>query len=425
MYNEDIKWIVKSIQQIMYQNGYSNIVVNRVLKTANLERKEQNTHRQIVYGVIENWLYLEHLLSLYVNKRMKRDLKCFLMAGLYELLFLDGRPNHVVLNRYVDTAKVDYKYAHKFVNAVMRRALREPYDLTSLNRLDYLSLKYSQPKWLVERWLKQFGDDETEQLLSQNQKKRSIFLRVNRNLATAETLIDALDKQGVVANKVKGLPYAVEVVAFSEVALASLDAFKAGWFTVQDAGAMRVAEAADISGDMQVLDLCSAPGGKATDMAERLTEGHVLACDIHEHKIRLIEQNIKRLRLNNISTRISNAKVLNPDFIDKYDRVLLDAPCSGFGVISKKPEIKYRKTLNDIENLIKIQREMLDVAQNYVKIGGNLIYSTCTIDLEENQAQIELFLKQHSHFELLVEESANTSEILSDGFYVAVLKRIR
>ncbi len=438
MYNRDIKWIVKCIVQIMMRGGYSGIVINRVLKSADLTRREENALRNTVLGVVENWLYLEYLLSLYVAKKVRGELKCFLMAGLYELHFTDGRASHAIVNRYVDSAKVDYPKNQKFVNAILRRSQREVPDLSKLNPLRAQSLKYSFPEWLIAMWSKQYGASTTEQIMKNSLAQRGLFLRVNAQQTTRQKLLDALLKDGVAAAPA-ALPNAIAVRSFGESHLTDLAAFKAGHFSVQDLSAMLVGYLSGAKPGDQVLDLCSAPGGKALDLAERIgASGHLIACDIHDHKLKLISQSADRLKLCNLTVEKSDAATLRSDFIDRFDVVLLDAPCSGLGTIGKKPEIKYRKSIQDLEKLANIQQKMLERAAKYVKNGGNLVYSTCTLNQMENRDQVKRFLCEHDNY-ALVEPSGKFAvplpvvdgavEIVpgaqwSDGFFIAVLKRI-
>ncbi len=439
MYNSDIKWIVKSIVQIMMRGGYSTIVINRVLKSAGLTQREENTHRNTVMGVVENWLYLEYLLSLYVDKKVRGELKCFLMAGLYELHFTDGRDSHAVVNRYVDTAKVDYPKNEKFVNAILRRSQREVPDLSILKPLRAMSLKYSFPEWLIKMWTEQYGKALTEQIMANSLAQRGVFLRVNCRQTSRRALLDELMSNGVAAAEAK-LPNAIAVKSFGECRMTDLEAFKAGRFSVQDLSAMLVGHLCAAKPGDQVLDLCSAPGGKALDLAERIgDDGHLIACDIHDHKLKLIEQSADRLKLCNLAIEKSDARALRTDYLNRFDVVLLDAPCSGLGTIGKKPEIKYRKTARDIENLANIQQKMLERAAKYVKIGGNLVYSTCTLNRMENGDQIAHFLAERPNFRLVEPRERIDLELpvvngmveivpgaeWSDGFFIAILKRMK
>ncbi len=388
--------------------------------------------------MVENWLYLEYLLSLYVNKKVRGALKCFLMAGLYELHFAAGRQPHAVVNRYVDTAKLDFPKNEKFVNAILRRSLREVPSLASLPLKQQLSLKYSFPEWLIDLWQKQYGLETCRAIMSSSLEQRGVFLRVNTNEIARAALVEQLRALGIVAEPAI-LPNAIAISSFGDNRLTELAAFKSGQFTVQDLSAMLVGHLAGAKAGNRVLDLCSAPGGKAFDLAERVGQtGELIACDIHPHKLKLISDAAMRLKLNNIKTEISDAMQFRADFVKGFDIVLLDAPCSGLGTIGKKPEIKYRKSLDDIKKLQNIQQKMLEQAAKYVKVGGNLVYSTCTLNQFENDMQIVDFLKSHPQFNLVPAAQLTTVDLptrdgmveiipgndWSDGFFIAVLKRI-
>lgn len=438
MYNPDIKYIVKSLYKIMSEDGYSNLVINQVLGESGLVLRDRRTHRQIVYGTIENWLYLSYVLKRFSKKKIKNNLRIFLMAGLYELLFLSGRQAHSVVNRYVDTAKVDYPYATKFVNAALRHAQRNQIDLSRLPAAERLSIQYSHPRWLVARWLELFGQAKTHDILKTNLSSKAIYLRVNRQKITTDQLLKDLQAVGVVAKKSEVLDYAIKVEQFNTADFTELNSYQLGHFSVQDLSSMLVGEVLPLAPNAHVLDLCAAPGGKACAIAERIVDnGRVIACDIHAHKIKITKDHAVRLSLANMTVKFNDATKFNHNFVESFDHVLLDAPCSGLGIISKKPEIKYRKHIDDIYDLAKIQENMLDIACKYVKVGGNLLYSTCTIDPIENENQIDSFLKRHSNYQLLdIKEmldqavpsrggmvSILPNEQWSDGFFIAVLTR--
>ncbi len=422
----------------MQKGGYSNIVINRVLASADLTVREEKTHRNTVLGAVENWLYLEYLLQLYVAKKVRGELKCFLAAGLYELHFARGREAHAVVNRYVDTAKVDFPKNHKFVNAILRRSLREVPDITQLPLEQKLSLQYSFPIWLIDLWRKQYGMATCQSIMANSLAQRGVFLRVNQNQISRSELLSELQVNGLTVEPAI-LPNAVYVSAFGEKRLTELSAFQSGLFSIQDLSAMLVGHLAGVKPGDKVLDLCSAPGGKALDLAERIgPHGQLLACDIHKHKLKLIRRAAQRLKLNNIAVELSDATQHRPDFEGNFDVVLLDAPCSGLGTIGKKPEIKYRKNRQDITKLQIIQQKMLEQAANYVKIGGNLVYSTCTLNDLENRTQIINFLKRHHQYrvrtvshltDMALPTKDDMVEIIpgngwSDGFFIAILQRI-
>lgn len=425
----------------MLEQGYSNLVVNEQLRDNNLSTVQANLLRKVVYGAVENWLYLDYWLTILAPRKSKPDVKMLLMAGLYELHFLSGTYAHVIVNRYVEAAKKHFPYAKDFVHAVLRKAQREPLNLEPLSPLERLSLQYSHPKWLVGKWLKRYGLEESEALLKANLQQRPLALRVNTFKAKTQQVIASLEEEGCECSRDVHLENAVLVRRIGQKSLENLTAFQQGWVTVQDVSSMLVGHIANPSEGQKWLDLCAAPGGKATDLASRLMpSGQVIACDIHAHKLPLITQNLTRLGLTNCEVRHQDAGVCVEDFHQCFDGVLLDAPCSGFGIIGRKPEIKYRKQPEDIGQLVGIQKALLDLAADYVKPSGYLIYSTCTIFKEENEDQIADFLSRRQDYVLeaiqaLVPEgvpnlatqggmlSLRQSNHWSDGFFIAKLKR--
>ncbi len=431
MYNEDIKYIVASLEAIMLRDGYSQLVINACIHKAKLDSQTAKLHRKVVYGVVENYLYLEEFLNRLVNKKIKAKLKFFMLAALYELHFLDGRKAHAVVNRYVDTAKIDHKGSEKFVNAVLRRSLREPLAREVENTAEEIALKYSYPLWLVTHWLAIFERDKTISILQHSHDKSPLHLRVNPIRSDRSALITKLlddDVEAVINDK---LDNAVVVTGFGKRSLDDWDAYVEGYCSVQDLSAMLVGHVAGAKAGDQVLDLCAAPGGKTMDLAERVyPDGKVIANDKYQHKMNLIEENALRLGLDKVvKTNLSDGRILNEEWRNRFDLVLVDAPCSGLGTIAKNPEIKYRKTEKDIIRLASIQMELLKTASAYVKTGGRIIYSTCTIEPRENRLLVERFLSENQNFYLLPTKFGDMIEILpagefSDGFFIAVLEKM-
>jgi len=439
---QEVQVIVTCLKQIMLNEGYSNLVVNDQIRGAKLEGATANRVRKVVYGTIEHWLYLEAWLSNLTHKGMKPDVKMLLMAGLYELNYLSGTHDHVIVNRYVNAVLKIAPHAKDYVHAILRRAQREPLDLSGLDLKNRLSLTYSHPIWLVGKWLKRLGEVETEALLQANLAQRPLALRVNTLRATQGQVLDSLLEAGAKAELDPYLDNAILVHNLGGNNLETLSCFSGGWVTVQDVSSMLVGHIAAPRTGESWLDMCAAPGGKATDLAVRTGPGgRVIACDLHEHKLPLIQENADRMGLGQLEVRKQDARIRVEAFEGAFDGVVLDAPCSGFGIIGRKPEIKYRKRPEDIGALSLVQKGLLELAGDYVKPGGYLIYSTCTIFKEENEDQILDFLDKRADYvcesiEGLVPvgvplASKDVGMMLlrqsngwSDGFFIAKLRRL-
>lgn len=442
---EEVATILICLRQIVLDEGYSNIVVNEQLKGSKLDHNVAARVRKVVYGTLENWIYLESWLGSLAHKSIKSDIKLLLMAGLYELNFLSGTFDHVIVNRYLAAVETFAPHAKAFVNAIFRNAQRQPLTLTHLKPQEYLSITYSYPMWLVGKLLKRFGQAETQALLEAGQMQRPLYLRVEADKMSVDAVVQMLEQAGVSVTADKWLNNALAISHLGPNRLEALEPFADGLVTVQDVSSMLVGHVARPEAGDKWLDLCAAPGGKATDLASRCgAEGRVVACDIHPHKLDLIIENARRLGLENLSARLGDASVVQDEFFEAFDGVLLDAPCSGMGIIGRKPEIKLRKRPDDIVGLVDIQKRMLELAAAYVKPGGYLIYSTCTIFSEENEAQIERFLEARTDYErvdLSIDLPADLPVVhrdalaqgmvhlrqsngWSDGFFIAKLKRL-
>ncbi|MFR3071714.1 MAG: 16S rRNA (cytosine(967)-C(5))-methyltransferase RsmB [Paeniclostridium sp.] len=303
--------------------------------------------------------------------------------------------------------------------------------------VDNLATKYSYNKWIVRNWISNFGREFTEDLLEANTERPSIYLRVNTLKTTRDELIKLLEEQEVNCEKVPFMDEAIKVNNLKNIENNKL--FKEGYFTVQDISSMLVGKVANPKEEKLVLDVCSAPGGKTTHLGTIMKNtGQVISRDIFDHKLKLINNTIKRLGLKNIKVENFDALNIDENSIDKFDYVICDVPCSGMGIIKRKPEIKFKKE-EEIKDLPIIQKKILNNASKYVKLGGNLIYSTCTIHDEENINIVKEFLNINDNFELVPIDEVNVDldnqdkgyiKIYPnihgmDGFFIAKLKRVR
>ncbi|MBC7088264.1 MAG: 16S rRNA (cytosine(967)-C(5))-methyltransferase RsmB [Tissierellales bacterium] len=403
--------------------------------------------KEITYGVVKNITIIDQIISDYSKIKLNKLHRIVLNAlrmGIYQIIYLDRVPEYSILNDSVELVK---KYTHKgnanYVNAILRNISRDKEKIIKrYNDLDFdintLSLVYSFPQFLVEMWVNDYGIDFTRSLLDSLNSKAKLNIRVNITKVSRDDLIKRLETYGYIVEKTRYSNYGL--IVKNPEKLFQTEEFIDGYFTVQDESSMLVAEVADIEGNSFVLDVCSAPGGKATHIAEYIGDnGIVLARDKSNSKIQLIKENVKRLGLKSVKSEIFDATTLDNSLIDKVDCCLVDAPCSGLGLIRRKPDIKWNRTLDDIDELILIQEKILNTCSSYVKVGGKLIYSTCTINNAENISQIEKFLKHHKNFALepfcdrfdKTFETAKKGYVQlfpnvhgTDGFFIASLKRL-
>lgn len=404
------------------------------LKEAELSKRDASLASQITYGVLQNLslldFYIGKFSSIKMNKISPRIIDV-LRVGIYQLIFLDRIPTHAIVNEAVKAARRDNPRAAGFVNAVLRKIsgekenLPEPVDMAT---------KYSHPVWLVDR-LKSVYSDETEDILKENNKIPPICARVNTLVTNTVSLIEELIKEGVNAEK---HPWLEDCVTLSETGdISATNAFKEGKFHICDPASQMCARALGVVPENRVLDTCAAPGGKSFTIAQYLGgKGELVSCDIHKHKIKLLDSGAKRLHIKNVSATLSDGRNFREEWENSFDAVLCDVPCSGIGVIRKKPEIRFKKE-EEIARLPEIQLEILKNASRYVKPGGCLVYSTCTILPEENGDVVNAFLIENDDFSreemtLSCPNGTNKGEITllphkneCDGFFICKLRRAK
>ena len=399
------------LEDVLVNQAYSNIALNKHLKGSQLSVADKGLVTEIVYGTVARKLTLEWYLSHFIEDRDKLDnwLYILLLLSAYQLRYLDKIPNHAVVNEAVELAKARKKGSEKLVNAVLRRILREGWpDIDSIKRKNKRdSIAYSLPVWLVSKLKEEYGEERAQAIFKSLLVRNKASIRVT-DLSRKEEIKAVLEASGS--------PLAATGLVKEHGHFAGHDLFAEGVITIQDESSQLVAPTLDLQGDEQVLDACAAPGGKTAHMASYLTSGKVTALDLYDHKLDLIQENAQRLGVaDRVQTQKLDARKVHEFFgQDSFDKILVDAPCSGIGLLRRKPDIKYNKETADFTSLQEIQLEILGSVCQTLRKGGIITYSTCTIVSEENFQVVEAFLESHPEFEQVKLEH-ECKDILKDG----------
>ena len=381
------------------QGGWSDQILKKQLAAAGLDSRDGALATQLCFGVLQNQILLDFYLSQFSNlplKKMEGKVLQALRLGAYQILFLDKIPASAAVNRSVELTKAHCKNprAAGMVNGILRNLARRVDSLPTIPKEDparYLSTLYSHPVWLVQEMLMLLGTEETAALLAANNGRPPVTGMVNTLRTTAGDLSRALEEEGVEVSPHPWLSHCLTLNRTGE--LERLDAFQKGLFYIQDPASRLAVEALDPAPGMRVLDCCAAPGGKTFGIALAMGDrGEVVSCDVHPHKKGLIRAGAERLGLKCVSPRTADGTVFCPEWEGAFDRVLVDAPCSGLGVIRKKPDIRY-KDPGPLSALPEVQGRILANAARYVRPGGALVYSTCTLLRRENEEVVSAFLK--------------------------------
>ena len=458
---------LKALMEIETKEAYSNLVLKKLLKNSALDVRDRAFITELVYGTVTRQLTLDWIISMYSKTKLAKLSKWVLLIlrmGIYQIVFLDKVPHSAACNTSVDLAKKYAKASSGFVNAILRNISRNGIDLNKIDtdsKAGNMSVRYSFPKHLIEQWLSQngdnaeygdnakysdygengeYGEEFTEKLLASLLERPEFSVRVNTLKTTQEKAIESFGSEGIEAKPGRFLEEALIINNSSDISMAQ--PFIKGEITVQDESSMLVARILDPKAGERVLDVCAAPGGKTTHIAQLMkNEGQITAWDIYEHKVRLISENSARLGITIINALENDATQLVNSAINQYDRVLADVPCSGTGIIRRKPDIKWQQDVDNVGNLIEIQKKILYNASRYVKLGGVLVYSTCSLDDRENAQVVRAFLKTEREFEpepllaylpeLLKNKNGVNNGMLrlyphidgTDGFFIARLKK--
>ncbi len=415
---------VKALVSVDDEGGYSNIVLDRMLKESELSGADAALASALFYGVLDRRMTLDYCLQQYCSRRLDKlsaSVRNALRIAAFQLLYMDRIPPFAAINESVNLIKRSKdKYAAGLVNAVLRSLQRagEP-ALPTENTAKALSVRCSCEEWLVQRLVDDYGYEVAERILTAGLEPSTTYLRVNTLKTTADDLVRDLSAQGLDAERVDLVDDAVRLVRGSAE---NTEAFKKGRFHVQDLSSQLCCAALDAQDGMRVLDVCAAPGGKTFTVAEHMNgKGEVVARDLHPHRAELIRKGARRLGLENVTASVGDATVFDPE-LGSFDRVLCDVPCSGIGVIRRKPEIKYKSAF-DADSLFDIQLKILTTASRYLAVNGLLVYSTCTLLKKENHDVLTAFLEQNREFSLVGQEQTLMPFEETDGFYFACLKR--
>lgn len=410
------------------QRQYSNLALDAALKRSDLSDADRALATALVYGVLERRLTLDYQIEGLSEREPERiDLETLtaLRLGIYQMAYLSRVPDHAAVNEAV--AMVGKRSAG-FVNALLRAFGRRNKKLFYPDRGEgearYLSVRYSVGLPLCERFLRTFGAERTESILGAIEGQTPLTVRVNPLKTDRETMLNALAGEGYAAEPCECVPYGIRIT--SNAPVAALPGFSEGWFFVQDEASQICVEAVDVRPDMTVLDTCACPGSKSFGMAMNMkNRGTLLSCDLHASKLSLITASAERLGIRIIRTMERDARAACEEWSENggtFDRVLCDVPCSGFGVLAKKPELRY-KDPHESDGLPAIQLDILNRSASFLKTGGRLVYSTCTVLPEENERNLQRFLGLHPEFTRVSERTYYPDTDGTDGFFVAVLEK--
>ncbi|MCR9038086.1 16S rRNA (cytosine(967)-C(5))-methyltransferase RsmB [Bacillus sp. L381] len=394
---------LEALEKLEQNQAYSNLLLTSVIKTNTLSDQDRGLLTELVYGTLQNKIALDYMLKPFIRKpnKVKPWVIQLLRLSAYQMEYLEKIPDRAAIHEAVEIAK---KRGHKgiasFVNGILRSLQREgaPSFAEIEDPVLRLSTETSHPEWLVKEWVEAYGFEAAEKICRIHLVPPKQTLRVNRIKADKETLLNEMENAGLEAEAGDLSPDAIKLLKGS---IASTEFFQNGQVSIQDESSMLVARALDPKPGETVLDACAAPGGKSAHIAELMqNEGSLTSLDLHRHKVKLIQEGAERLGLTIINAQTMDARKAGDAFgAERFDRILVDAPCSGFGVIRRKPDMKYTKTPEDSRRLSEIQLGILREIAPLVKKGGTLVYSTCTMDRTENEEVMHAFIQEHPEFE--------------------------
>lgn len=434
------KIAVKVLNRVIGEGAYSNIVLSNELNSSELSDQDKSLTTEIVYGTLRRLKSIDMIICSFVRDMsiMDKTILNILRVALYQMQYLDKVPSYAACNEAVELAKEISEKDSKLVNGILRNYVKKDgkLEINFRNKIDEIAYELSFEPWMIKMLFNQYGESEALRIMHGLNNTPMVTVRVNNLKSDYEDVFEKFEEVGYNVFEGTVCPEAISIKGGRT--LEKNDAFLEGKITVQDESAMLVAPLLDISEGQKVLDLCAAPGGKTTHIAEILENtGEVLAFDIHPQKLELIKENYERLGLTNISLGEMDASKLNVKLIGIADRVLIDVPCSGLGIIRKKPEIKWSKKRSELKEIVHIQKSILSNAWEYLKKDGIMVYSTCTLNKEENEENVKWFLSKYKDAKIekvfvgkgnnLKYDSMGTLTVLPneymDGFFIAKFRK--
>ena len=433
---------LKTLYKIDKEEAYSNIALDENIKENRnkLDDRDIGFISEIVYGVTSWKLTIDEMIKKYSKLQLKKIspwILNILRMGIYQIIFLDKVPKSAAVNESVNLAK---RYGHKgsrnFVNAILRKIDKKDYEafFEIENPIEKISKTTSMPTWIIKELLKDNDIKKVEEICKASNIKPKVTIRVNTLKTDKETVKKQLIERNIIVNEGELEDFLILEKAKN---IEQLDLFKQGYFTVQDEGAGLVAKIVNPKPNEWILDACSSPGGKTTYMAELMeNKGKIVAWDLHPHRVKLVEENAKRLGIHIVETKCQDAMIYNETYKEIFDKILLDVPCLGIGVLKRKPDIKWKRNPEDIPQIAQIQEKILEICSQYLKPNGQIVYATCSIFSAENDKIVEKFLKNNQAFTYAkieiaqMEKSLENSNLIqlyqgeeTDGFFICKLQK--
>ena len=415
-----------TLDRIERGNKYSNIELDSVIKKYELSGIDKAFFTKLIYGCIERKITLDYIIGKFSSKpinEIDREILNILRLGVYQIMFLDRVPDNAACNESVELCKIHKYKAGGFVNAVLREVCRKKDKITYPSEsMEYLSVKYSYRKWLCEMWSEMYGYDRTESLFQAMNEPSEISLRVNTLKISRDELLRKLTDRDIKAAVSELSPFGINLL--QNYAVSDLPEIDEGLCYIQDEASQICVAFAELKSGETVIDICAAPGGKSFSAAiEMRNQGELYSYDLHKNKISLIEKGSVRLGIDIITASEKDGTLYDESLSEIADCVICDVPCSGLGVIAKKPDIRY-KIYDEIQRLPEFQYAILNNAARYVKSGGRLIYSTCTLNSAENETVVKRFITENQNYKLIGDKTLFPDTDNTDGFYMAKLCKL-